>query len=335
MGTRCSSTSSCAMRRCRPPTSRALCGSTTRFEPTSPTWMQRRGGSSRSSVSSGRPSRKMRPPTPATWTRASSGARWPCSASRASSARAVRGCQMPSSRFTTACERRSSRTSNPATQRELHERIAATLEASRAGDHEVLAVHWRAAGHAQRACEHLIVAAEQASRALAFNRAARLYAGALGLLSPSDVERRCELLEARGDALASSGEGALAAEEYERAADDATGGRALDLRRRAAEQLLRCGVAERGLAALRAVLAAVGMRVPETFLAAIVQLLFYRLLVRLRGLGFRARDEREIPGSRAHADRRLLVGFARAQLHRLVQGGRLPVASPPLGARGR
>jgi eukaryotic-like serine/threonine-protein kinase len=186
---------------------------------------------------------------------------------------------------------------DPATQRELHERIAATLEASRAGDHEVLAVHWRAAGHAQRACEHLIVAAEQASRALAFNRAARLYAGALGLLSPSDVERRCELLEARGDALASSGEGALAAEEYERAADDATGGRALDLRRRAAEQLLRCGVAERGLAALRAVLAAVGMRVPETFLAAVVQLLFYRLLVRLRGLGFRARDEREIPGS--------------------------------------
>ena len=185
----------------------------------------------------------------------------------------------------------------PAVRRDLHRRIASTLELSRAGDHEVLAVHWRGAGDAKRACEHLIEAAEEAVRALAFNRAARLYASALELLPAEDAARRSQVRKARGDALANSGEGILAAEEYERAAEGATGAEALDLRRRAAEQLLRCGVAERGLAALGAVLAAVGMRVPDTFLGAIVQLLLYRFVIRLRGLGFRAKDEREVPAS--------------------------------------
>jgi serine/threonine protein kinase/tetratricopeptide (TPR) repeat protein len=186
---------------------------------------------------------------------------------------------------------------DPTARHDLHERIAATLEASRDADHEVLAVHWRAAGHPERACEHSIAAAEEAARALAFNRAARLYADALELLPAEDVARRCKLLEARGDALANSGDGVRAADEYERAADGSTGAEALDLRRRVAEQLLRCGVAERGLATLRAVVAAVGMRVPETFLGAVVQLLLYRLVIRLRGLGFEPRDEREIPAS--------------------------------------
>src|SRR5262249_51380695 len=90
------------------------------------------------------------------------------------------------------------------------------------------------------------------------------------------------------------GRGAESAREYLRAADTAGEAEALDLRRHAALQLLSSGHVDHGLATLRTVLGAVGMKRPETPRRALWSLAWRRLRLRWRGLGFRRRDVRQI-----------------------------------------
>jgi hypothetical protein len=177
----------------------------------------------------------------------------------------------------------------PAALREHHRRLALVLEAVRRSDPEALAVHFREAGEPGRAGTYYALAAAQAAEALAFDRAAKLYRLALELQAPPGVEG--SRLRARlADALAHAGRGAESAREYLRAADSAGAAEALDLRRHAALQLLSSGHVDDGLAALRAILRAVGMKVPETPRRALWSLAWQRLRLRWRGLGFRRRD---------------------------------------------
>src|SRR5262249_43806951 len=119
-----------------------------------------------------------------------------------------------------------------------HQRLAQALEASEAPDPEMLAVHWRAAGDITRAARHALAAAERAEAALDFARAARLYEAALEAHAPGALERRP--LEAKlARALANAGRGKQAAAHYLAAADDQP--ESIELRRRAAEHLLRSG----------------------------------------------------------------------------------------------
>ncbi len=183
---------------------------------------------------------------------------------------------------------------DPEVKRLCHDSIASALEVSKAFDPEVLATHWTGAGKPTRAATYTIVAAEQASGALAFDRAARLYERAIVLLADGDP-RRDALRRQLGDALANAGHAVRAAEEYERAASGAGTLDAIDLRRRAAAQLLRAGESARGAEATSRVLAAVGMRYPPTTLEAVVTFFWYRLLLWLRGFGYVLRDESELP----------------------------------------
>ena len=173
--------------------------------------------------------------------------------------------------------------------RERHRDLAFALEATGDFDSDTLAVHFREAGEWERAGDYAQVAAEQAAAALAFDRAARLYRLALELKPHSDP-RRSELLCQLADALANGGRGGRAAKIYLEAAEKAPAEEAIELRRRAAEQYLRAGHVADGLAALRTVVEAIGIELPEGGRAAGTSLFFERVRLRLRGLGFRAKD---------------------------------------------
>ena len=178
--------------------------------------------------------------------------------------------------------------------RRHHLRIAIALEASGSTDADLLAIHWLGAGDPEKACKHVLVAAERATEALAFDRAANLYAWALELRErgtqrfvQSDMR---VLLIKLGDALVSAGHGERAAQAYRSAAAGANEAESLELRSRAADQLLRSGHFDEGLAGIKQVLSSIGMHLPDSPLRALVALLLWRIVLTLRGLGYRLRD---------------------------------------------
>jgi serine/threonine protein kinase/tetratricopeptide (TPR) repeat protein len=196
----------------------------------------------------------------------------------------------------------------PAMLQGRHRRLAQVLEASGDVDLEVLAVHFAAAGEPEKAGTCYARAGARAAEALAFDRAARLYRRALEL-RPGDATAESPLRAELGNALANAGRGAEAAREYLAAATGAGAADALELRKRAAQQLLFCGDLDDGFRMLREVLAAVGLPPASTPGRALLGLLVRRLRVRLRGLRFRERAVGEVP---AEALRRIDVAWAGA-----------------------
>jgi serine/threonine protein kinase len=182
---------------------------------------------------------------------------------------------------------------SPEAKRALHGTLAAVLERSGRADAETLAVHFQGAGNFHRAASYAISAAAQASAALAFDRAARLYRLALEL-EPMEASADREIRVKLADALTNAGRGAEAAQYYLQAATGAAAAEFVDLQRRASEQLLISGHMEEGLKAVRAALAAIGMKLAATPQRALLALLMRRALIRLRGLDFRERAESTI-----------------------------------------
>jgi hypothetical protein len=137
------------------------------------------------------------------------------------------------------------------------------------------------------------LAAARSAETLAFDRAAKLYLLALELQAPQgDEERR--LRTKLADALANAGRGAESARAYLSATAEAGPAETLELQRRAALQFLRGGHIDDGLATLRTVLAAVGLRLLPTPRRAFWALLGQRLRLYLRGLSFRQRTLEQI-----------------------------------------
>lgn len=179
-----------------------------------------------------------------------------------------------------------------------HRRLAVTMDRAGHADPEALANHFRGAGNLARAIDLTTTAAEQASAALAFERAAALYRIALEELpllgEEATPERLRSLRERLGDALWNAGRLAEAAGEYLLAAEGASAAHSLDLRRRAVEQLLRSGHVEKGLQVLQSVLEAVGMSLAKSPRRALWALVMRRARVRLRGVGYTERDSSQI-----------------------------------------
>lgn len=165
----------------------------------------------------------------------------------------------------------------------VHGRLATELERAGDDDPQSLVEHWLGAGEPARAGDYARQAAAAAARALAFERAAHYYGLVLELCELDDTSRRAVGAQ-RGDALVNAGSLVEAAEAYLAAAaagppdDDA-----VDLERRAMEQLLRRGKFAEGMALAERVVAAVGMRLPRGRANAIATILVNRARLKLRG----------------------------------------------------
>ncbi len=181
-----------------------------------------------------------------------------------------------------------------------HLRLARAYERVDSSDFEALARHWRGADRPLHARQYLLQAAAAARDKLAFDHSARLYRAALELFDPGDADTP-NLHADLGDALASAGRGAEAAEAFLVAARSAPAAAATELRRRAADQLLMSGHIDAGLDVDRQVLAPLGIALPATPRRALLALIGRRIQLRTRGLRFRRRDETTI------APRRLLA----------------------------
>jgi len=182
----------------------------------------------------------------------------------------------------------------PADRRKLHHgRLALVLETSGTADPEVLAVHFLESDDRGRAAGYYATAADQAARALAFDRAAQLYRRALSLHDPTAPQAH-PLRVGLGDALANAGRGREAADAYRAALSGAKELEAIDLRRRAAYQLCISGHLAEGRTEMRELLREHGVRLPETRAGVIAQLLLNRLRLWFRRYEFEERAESKI-----------------------------------------
>jgi len=182
---------------------------------------------------------------------------------------------------------------NTTENRDGHQRLATALEASGGAPLESLSLHWRRAGDARRSADYAVRAAEEASAALAFDRAARLFRLALRL-HPFDAVTSQRLRERRADALAFAGRKRAAALAYRDAAAHAGRESVARLRRRSGEEHLKAGHIDDGMEALRDALATCGIDPPRTPGRAALSIAWRILRLRLRGIGFRERSEAEI-----------------------------------------
>lgn len=175
-------------------------------------------------------------------------------------------------------------------RRDLHGRLGDLLARQPDAEPEAVAVHFERAGREAEATRFVTRAAERAARALAWDRAVRLYRRALELHGAGD-RRRLQI--ALGDALAGAGRGPEAAETYRLAGQGAEGELSLELERRVADQLLRAGHLDAGHRALDAVLRSIGSTLQRSPRTAIASLLYHRARLELRGFALEERDERE------------------------------------------
>ena len=177
---------------------------------------------------------------------------------------------------------------DPERTRALHAQLADGLKAG--ADIDVVAWHLGAAGLVERAADATLEAAHRSVTQLAFERAAVLFERALELMSGDDRRRR-EVRLALAEAWASAGRGAISARAYELALAEpgpapVAAQQSLEVRRLAAEQLLRAGHIDAGLVAVNQVLDGLGMSLARTPRRAVLALGVRRLHLWLRGLSF-------------------------------------------------
>jgi eukaryotic-like serine/threonine-protein kinase len=178
--------------------------------------------------------------------------------------------------------------------RRIHQKLAEGLLAAGIDDPEMMFEHYVGAGELRPALQYAILAANKAAAAMAFDRSAAFYRRALELLPPHSDEAKHLKVEL-ADALAHAGRPGLAASVYLEAARETEPATALDLQRRAAEQLLLGGHVDKGMEVIRTVLDRVGLKLSSGPRTALASLLLRRLQLRWRGLRFNEKPASAVP----------------------------------------
>jgi eukaryotic-like serine/threonine-protein kinase len=205
--------------------------------------------------------------------------------------------------------------------RATHEALARGYQDA-GDDREAVVAHWMAAGQPARAAAYAAEAASVAEAALAFHRAAALYALAIEHGADDDVRRA--LRRRRADALANAGRLHDAAAEYAEVRRDAPPDEAFEAERLRGEQLLRAGSLAEGLEVSRRLLAAVGVALPASRGKALRAVAFGLARARLRGYATTPRREADIAPAVLHKIDLLFsaatgLAFADPLLGRLAQ----------------
>jgi len=183
--------------------------------------------------------------------------------------------------------------------RDWHGRLARALEPLASSSPELLSTHWAGAGDPRRAGKHAVRAAEEASKALAFARSARLYRRAIQLFESSgDTSQTHPLEVVLANALVNAGRSREAALVYARAAIRAPEAEALDLRRRSGEAYLVSGQVDEGMATMTALLERVGMGLPRSRTGTLLSFAMSRAQLKLRGLDSRIVEEADVAPER-------------------------------------
>ena len=158
---------------------------------------------------------------------------------------------------------------------------------------ESLLEHWVEAGEGQRAAACAELAARGAAAKLAFDRAAELYRKALDF-SGSTGSQRAALLESLGTALSDAGRGLEASEVLLEALPRLPPERATEVRRFAADNLLRAGRTRDGLDLLENDLRQVGIEIPRGHFAVLASIAPLRLRIKARRFKFTPTPESEV-----------------------------------------
>lgn len=180
------------------------------------------------------------------------------------------------------------RSLSPDARRRTHEQIARALERQCPDEHEALAVHFAGAGCARQAIDYARSAAERSLQTLGFENAATLLS--LALRFEEVPAQRAALESSLAQALANSGRGKDAAAAYLRAAAHADEYTAIELRRRAGEQLLRAGHIGQGTDLLFHMLRQLGLAVRRSDFAILLSLVWALIRLWLRGLTLKERN---------------------------------------------
>lgn len=230
-----------------------------------------------------------------------------------------------------------------AAQLRAHRDLADAFEKHAPDELEALAHHFAQANDATSAARYAMAAGQRALEKLSFEHAAILFRLALRFEVRPELIRHAQA--SIGHALAGAGRGSDAADAYLQAAQGERGLAAVDLRRRASEQLLRSGHLERGSQILFAISSEVGLFVPHGDLGSLLSLVVSLLELNLRGLAvaqrrapISERDELRLKAcwtaatglsmvhhlrATAFQARALLLALAAGDLDRVIKGAAL------------
>jgi hypothetical protein len=178
--------------------------------------------------------------------------------------------------------------------RQWHAHLAEVLEAEAGSDPQRLLQHYRGAGNLAATYQAALAAARTAENAFAFEQAARFYAEALET-KQADESGQANLHRKRAEALAKAGRGYEAGQSYLEAARGSRQADSDEMRRFAAEQLIRSGYLDEGMTIFADLLRRSGVYVPNKRIESLIRMLAIRAFIRMRGLRWKERAAAEIP----------------------------------------